>query len=53
MKFVARIDHGALPQGISSAFFQLIQAIWEHGTLDGQIKEMVRMRSALLADCKQ
>ncbi len=53
MKFVAKIDHGALPEGISRAFFQLIQAIWKHGTLDGQLKEMIRMRSAMLSDCKQ
>ncbi len=53
MEFKGRVDHGALPAGIRDAFFKLIQAIWEHGTLDGQIKEMLRMRSAMLAVCKQ
>ncbi len=53
MEFKAKVDHGALPEGIRDAFFKLIQSIWEHGTLDGGLKEMIRMRSAMLADCKQ
>lgn len=53
MKFVGLVDHGALPRGIQEAFFGLIQALWKHGTLDPQIKELIRMRSAVLADCKQ
>jgi hypothetical protein len=53
MRFVAQVDHGALAAPIRDAFFQLIQALWKHGTLDGQIKELIRMRSAILADCKQ
>jgi hypothetical protein len=53
MEFVAKVDHGALPEGIRDAFFGLIRAIWEHGTLDAQLKELIRMRSATLADCKQ
>jgi len=53
MKFVGLVDHGALPEGIGAAFFNLIQALWKHGTLDGQLKELIRMRSAMLADCKQ
>ncbi len=53
MEFVAKVDHGALPAEIQQAFFGLIQALWKHGTLDPQIKELVRMRSATLADCKQ
>jgi hypothetical protein len=53
MQFVAKIDHGALPDEISQAFFGLIRSIWNHGKLDGQLKELIRMRSALLADCKQ
>jgi hypothetical protein len=53
MKFVAKVDHGALAAPIREAFFALIQALWKHGTLDGQIKELIRMRSAMLVDCKQ
>ena len=53
MKFAAKIDHEALPPGISAAYFQFIQSFWKYGKLDGQIKEMIRMRSAMLADCKQ
>ena len=53
MEFKGLVDHGALPAGISAAYFNLIQALWKHGTLDGQLKELIRMRSAMLADCKQ
>jgi hypothetical protein len=53
MEFKALVDHAALPAGISAAFFKLIQALWTHGTLDGQLKELIRMRSAMLSDCKQ
>lgn len=52
-KRVARVDTNALPAPISQAYLGLIRAIWDHGVLDGQLKEMVRMRSALLADCRQ
>jgi hypothetical protein len=53
MKFEGLIDHGALPEGIRNAFFNLIQSIWKHGTLDAQLKELIRMRSAMLAGCRQ
>ena len=53
MQFVAKVNHEALPVEIRDAFFGLIQSIWKHGKLDPQIKEMIRMRSAMLADCKQ
>lgn len=53
MKFVAKVDAGALPKGIMSAYFRFIQSFWEHGTLDPQLKELIRMRSATLSDCKQ
>lgn len=53
MKFTAQVDTGALPGPIQEAFFNLIRSFWEHGALDGQIKEMIRMRSAVLVDCKQ
>ncbi len=53
MQFVAQVDHSALPEGIRQAYFELIQSIWKYGQLDPQIKEMIRMRSAMLADCKQ
>ena len=49
---VARVDITALPEPISKAFLGLIQAIWDHGVLDGQLREMIRMRSALLANCR-
>jgi hypothetical protein len=48
----ALVDHGALPEGIRAAYFNLVQALWKHGTLDAQLKELIRMRSAVLADCK-
>ncbi|NQZ95818.1 MAG: hypothetical protein HRU01_04850 [Myxococcales bacterium] len=53
MKFVAHIDQSELPAPIQEAFFAFIRSFWEHGQLDGQIKEMIRMRSAILVDCKQ
>jgi hypothetical protein len=53
MKFAGLVDHEALPEGIRVAYFNLIQALWKHGTLDAQLKELIRMRSAMLADCKQ
>ena len=52
-RFTARIDHSALPAPISMAFLGLIQAIWDHGHLDGQLREMIRVRSAYLANCRQ
>ena len=52
-RFTARIDHSALPAQISMAFLGLIQAIWDHGHLDGQLREMIRVRSAYLANCRQ
>ena len=51
--FKARIDHSALPAPIGQAFLGFIQAIWDHGELDGQLREMIRMRSAYLANCRQ
>ena len=53
MKFVSKINKEALPPGISAAYFEFIQSFWKYGKLDPQIKEMIRMRSAMLADCKQ
>ena len=53
MEFRADVDTGALPGPIQEAFFNLIRSFWEHGALDGQIREMIRMRSAILVDCKQ
>ena len=52
-RHTARIDPAALPAPISQAFMGLIRAIWDHGTLDGQLKEMIRLRSAYLANCRQ
>ena len=53
MKLVAKVDIQALPAPIHEAFFDYIQTFWEHGELDPQIKELIRMRSAMVADCKQ
>ena len=53
MKFVAKVDHGALAPQIQEAYLNLIQSMWKYGKLDGQIKELIRMRSAMLVDCKQ
>ena len=53
MEFRAQVDTGKLPGPIQEAFFELIRSFWEYGTLDGQLKEMIRMRSAILVDCKQ
>ena len=49
------IDTGALPGPIQEAFFNLIRSFWEHGALDGQIREMIRMRPAMKpnASCKK
>ncbi|MCH2173032.1 hypothetical protein MK489_19815 [Myxococcota bacterium] len=53
MKLVAQVDIQALPAPIHEAFFNYIQTFWEHGELDPQVKELIRMRSAMVADCKQ
>ena len=53
MKLVAKVDTQRLPAPIQEAYFDFIRSFWEHGTLDPQIKELIRMRSAVLADCKQ
>ena len=53
MKLVAKVDIQALPAPIHEAFFNYIQTFWKHGKLDPQLKELIRMRSAVMADCKQ
>ena len=53
MKLVAKVEIGALPAPIHEAYFNYIQTFWDHGKLDPQIKELIRMRSAINADCKQ
>ncbi|MBW2426363.1 MAG: hypothetical protein JRG86_19105 [Deltaproteobacteria bacterium] len=53
MEFKAHVDVSELPGQIQEAYFNFIRSIWNHGTIDGQIKEMIRMRSAILVDCKQ
>ncbi len=52
MPTTARIDTNALPPGIRDAYASLVRALWEHGVIDGQLREMIRMRSAVTADCK-
>jgi hypothetical protein len=49
---VQRIDPNAVPAAIRAAYYDLLRALWDHGPLDGQLREMIRMRSAVLADCK-
>ncbi len=53
MKLVAKVEVQALPAPIHEAYFNFIQTFWDHGKLDPQIKELIRMRSAISADCKQ
>ena len=53
MKLVAKVEVQALPAPIHEAFFNYNQTFWEYGELDPQIKELIRMRSAINADCKQ
>ena len=53
MKLVAKIDLAQLPAPIQEAFYNFILTFWEHGKLDPVVKELIRMRSAILADCKQ
>lgn len=50
---VGRVDVNALPVPIRQAFLALIRSIWDHGQLDGQLKEMIRVRSAVLANCRR
>ena len=53
MKLVAKVDVQALPAPIHEAYFKYIQTFWDHGELDAQTRELIRMRSAVNADCKQ
>jgi len=53
MKLVAKVDVQALPAPIHEAYFKFVQTFWDHGLLDPQVKELIRMRSAINADCKQ
>ena len=53
MKLVANVEIQALPAPIHEAYFNYIQSFWKYGELDPQIKELVRMRSAMAVDCKQ
>ena len=48
---MTRINTGALPKPISEAYMGLLRSLWDHGVIDGQLREMIRMRSAVLADC--
>lgn len=50
MKRIARIER-TLPAPINEAFQALVRSLWEHGTLDHPLREMIRMRSAVLANC--
>jgi hypothetical protein len=53
MKFVGEVDFGALAPEILEAYASYVKSFWDHGKLDPQIKELIRMRSAVNADCKQ
>ena len=50
MKRVARIEK-SLPAPITAAYRALVKSLWEHGKLDPQLREMLRLRSAVLANC--
>jgi len=40
-----------LPAEIAAATRKLIKSLWAHGKLEPQLREMLRMRSAVLANC--
>jgi hypothetical protein len=40
-----------LPEAISGAYGALVRSLWTHGRLEPQLREMLRMRSAVLANC--
>jgi hypothetical protein len=40
-----------LPAAVSAAYSALIKSLWTDGRLDPQLREMIRMRSAVLANC--
>jgi hypothetical protein len=50
MQRTTRIPVG-LPPAISAAYSALIKSLWTDGRLDPQLREMIRMRSAVLANC--
>jgi hypothetical protein len=52
MKLVARVEK-SLPPPVWDAYRAMVKALWEHGKLDHQLREMLRVRSAVLADCHQ
>ena len=52
MKIVSRIDHTALPLPIQRAYGQLVEALWQHGCLEPQLRELIRMRGAVEVDCR-
>jgi len=45
-------DPDAMPQPIYDAYSAFIKALWRHGRLEAPLREMLRMRSAQLADCR-
>ena len=40
-----------LPAAIAAAYTALIRSLWTDGQLDPPLREMLRMRSAVLANC--
>jgi hypothetical protein len=50
MKAVARVET-SLPSPVWDAYRALVKALWEHGALDHRLREMLRVRSAVVADC--
>ena len=50
MKRVAKIEK-SLPPPITAAYRALVRSLWAHGQLDPALREMLRLRSAVLANC--
>jgi hypothetical protein len=40
-----------LPAEISAAYQAMIKSLWRYGRLTPHLREMVRLRSAVLANC--
>lgn len=49
---VQRGDANAMPQPIFDGYSAFLKALWRYGRLEAPLREMIRMRSAQLADCR-
>ena len=52
MRRLSRTFMAELPGPVSEAYVDLLRALSEHGKIDAQLREMLRMKTAILADCK-